>query len=689
MEFLHPYFLLGFSALIIPVLIHLFNLRRYKKEYFTNVRFLFQIQMETRKRSKLKQLLILLARLLAVSALVLAFSQPFITSPIKGNRKAGYQAISIYLDNSYSMEASGKQGRLLDLARKRASEIVTAYKSSDIFQLITNDFEGKHSQFVSREEFLAMLQDIRISNASVNLSDVISRQKDFFSNQKDGNCVSFIVSDLQKSTSNFAALKPDSIAHYIMVPVESNKQNNLYIDSVWFATPVHRPGQAVKLVVRIKNCGSEKYEKNPLRLVINNTQKSLTIFNIEANGTAEISLPYTEDKSGFQLGRIEITDYPVVYDDIFYFSYTISKEITILNIYGKSPNHYLSSLFGSDSIFNLKQSPENQVDYSSFNKHKLIVLNGVETFSSGLTSELKSFLEKGGTVCIFPAMHNSNEKLTSFLNGLGAVSLGKIDTMKQRVASLDLENEIFKDVFERDASGKIIIPENADLPLVSEYFMMQNANEHPAIALMKLQNGLPFLTTSNTGKGKLYVFASALDASCSNFQQHLLFVPVMFRMAFLSDLQPSLYYFTGNDEKVEISSDSVTDKNPLKVKQWKSSFEFIPELKTSGQSLQLIIHGKISEPGWYIVSRGSTEISALAFNSNRKESDIRCFTLQEAEINIKKFNLRNFTVLKTSGLPLTTQVEQLNLGIPLSKWFLLLALLFLAAEIVIIRFVRS
>lgn len=689
MEFLHPYFLLGFSALIIPVLIHLFNLRRYKKEYFTNVRFLSQIQMETKKRSKLKQLLVLLTRLLAVSAIVMAFAQPFISSAIKGNNKAGFQAVSVYVDNSFSMEAGGKQGRLLDLARKKASEIVSAYKSSDVFQLMTNDFESRHSQFVSREEFLALLKEVRISYASVNLKDIINRQKDFFSKQKEGNCVSFIISDMQKSTTGLTNLRPDSSAHYIIVPVESNKQNNLFIDSAWFATPVHRPGEAVKLVVRIKNCGSERLEKIPLRLTINNNQKAVTSFSIDASGSAEIPLPYTEEKSGFQLGRLEIADYPVTYDDIFYFSYVISKEINVLNIYGKTPDHFFSSLFSLDSIFHFQQSTETQVDYNSFNKQNLIILNSIQDFSSGLSDELQLFLKKGGTVCVFPDVNNSNEKLNSFLKLSGAPIFGKNDTMKQRVASVDLENLVFKEVFDKDAAGKIHIPENADLPSVSRYCIINNSVSNPAIILMRLQNGFPFLASSDIGKGKLYLFASSLDASSTNFQQHLLFVPVMFRIAFLSNIITPLYYITDKNEILVLPSDSMSERNPVKIKKWQSSYEFIPEIRNSGQTMQVIIHEKINESGWYTLYQGNKEITVLAFNYNRKESDLSSYTVQEVEAGINKFNLTNFVVLKSSGISLTRQVEQLNLGFPLSKWLILLTLLFLLAEVLIIRTLRS
>jgi len=689
MEFLNPSFLFGFSALAIPVLIHLFNLRRYRKEYFTNVSYLLNIQLETRKRSRLKQMMILAARLLAVSSLVLAFSQPFIPSPLQSNRKSGYQAVSIYIDNSFSMEAIGTEGRLLDLAKKRASEIVAAYKSSDIFQLVTNDFEGKHLPFVSREEFLDMLREVKITHASVDLHEIIRRQNDIFSRQKAGMHILFLISDFQKSTTDIENIRPDSSVHYVLVPVKSVKQNNLFIDSIWFTTPVHRQGQAVKLQARIRNCGSDKVEKIPLRLILNNIQKSVTSFNIDPDQSAEISLPYTEDNSGFQLGRLDITDYPIVYDDMFYFTYNISNEIKVLSIYGKSPNACFKSLFTSDSIFNYRAYAANQVDYGSFNKQNLILISGMDELASGLADELKLFLGKGGSVCIFPSENSVNQSYNTFFASLGTSTLGNPDTVKQRVTSLDVENELFMDVFERDASGKVRMPDNVDLPMVMKYYPLTNGSSKPASVLMRLQNGLPFLTSTNVDKGKLYLCTAPLESSFSNFQQHLMFLPVMFRMAFLSETHSSMYYLIGRNEPIILPQDSVNDKNMVRIKKWNSSYEFIPELRTSGQQMTAFIHGQVSEAGWYLVSRGNKQLSSLAFNYDRKESDINCFNNKEIETILKKYNLRNFIVIQPSGLPFIKQIEQLNMGFPLWKWFIILALFFIATEILIIRFLRS
>ena len=87
MAFVSPIFLYGLFALAIPILIHLINFRRYKKIWFTNVKFLAEIKQERQKRSQLKQWLLLAIRLLIIASLVIAFAQPYLPSTLQRKAK--------------------------------------------------------------------------------------------------------------------------------------------------------------------------------------------------------------------------------------------------------------------------------------------------------------------------------------------------------------------------------------------------------------------------------------------------------------------------------------------------------------------------------------------------------------------------------------------------------------------------
>src|SRR5688500_431840 len=162
MNFANPTFLFALAALAIPILIHLFNFRKFKRVMFTNVRFLKEVRHDTKARNKLKNLLILACRLLAIFFLVMAFAQPYIPQENATVNK-GTKAVSIWVDNSFSMDAVGANGSLLDEVKKDAREIVAAYNTTDRFQLLTNDFEGRHQRLVSKEEFFDLLEEVKAS----------------------------------------------------------------------------------------------------------------------------------------------------------------------------------------------------------------------------------------------------------------------------------------------------------------------------------------------------------------------------------------------------------------------------------------------------------------------------------------------------------------------------------------------
>lgn len=113
MQFKHPELLWALLLLLIPIIIHLFQLRRFQKITFTNVKFLKNVKLQTRKSSQIKKWLVLITRLLLLACLVFAFTQPFTTNSDTFNAK---NETVIYLDNSFSMEAKGNNGSLLNEA---------------------------------------------------------------------------------------------------------------------------------------------------------------------------------------------------------------------------------------------------------------------------------------------------------------------------------------------------------------------------------------------------------------------------------------------------------------------------------------------------------------------------------------------------------------------------------------------
>lgn len=688
MVFANPVFLFGLFALAVPILIHLFNFRRYRKIYFTNVHFLSAIKQETRKRSELRQWLILISRLLAVASLVLAFAQPFIPSPLQKQKHTGQGAVSVYLDNSFSMEGMTSDGNLLETAKSKALEIAAASSPSDQFFLVTNEADVRYNLPVSREEFSEMVREVTLSPVSVPVSSIVLRQKEALGRTQAGHRSIYLLSDFQRTTADLALLPADTVDSYLLVPLHPGKTANLYVDSAWFESPVQQPDQPSVLKVSIKNTGTESFEKVPVKLTINGRQKAVSGIEIPAGSGTTVSLPFTNEAEGLQNGRVEITDNPVVFDNALYLSYPLLKSIPVLSINGSGENPFLNAFFRDDSTFRFDNVPVKQIEYSSLRRYSLLILNGLTEFPTGLQDELTQYVENGGQILIFPARTATPESYRAFMTRLSLPAYVQPDTSLRRVDKINTESRVFADVFEKNAAGKVILPENTDFPVAFFHFRLDPKGNSGGEVLMKLDNGDPFLQSFDTGKGRVYLCSSPLDPVSTSFPKHPLFVPALYRITLLSTRQQPLYYFTGSNEPIMIQGDTLSDRSVYFLKKQEGSFEIIPEMRNTGSAVMLFPREQVKEAGHYAIVKDKTLISMISFNYNRTESEPLSLSDNEISTALMKDGIRYFLIIKDNNVPVARQVKAFQEGTPLWKLFVIFTLLFIVTEIVIIRIMK-
>ncbi len=688
MSFLYPYMLWGLLAVSIPVIIHLFNFRKFRKVYFTNVRFLEELKQQTRKQSKLRHLLVMISRMLAIAALILAFAQPYIPRQKNAARPDAVNQVNIYIDNSFSMEALTSTGSLLENAKLKAKEITAAYRSTDLFMLTTNEFEGRHQRWVSREEFIQLLDDISATPAFRTISAVVNRQNDSYFNTPGQTKISYLISDFQTPILDFDKIKADSLMSVRLVPLKAVKTENLYIDSCWFVSPVHQVDQSVKLIVRVVNESETNYEKVPLKLSVNGNQKALASFDVKPGTFRDVELPFTNNAEGIQFGTVEITDYPVIFDDQMFLVYNVARSIPVLSINGREESIYLNSLFGKDSAFEFVNNSYKNIDYNRLQDYDLVILNELDDLSSGLMHELSVFLQNGGTLLIIPSATANMGNYQEFLTSAGSNYYTGFNKEETRVTELDKENPVFADVFEKTPQGDRNL-DNTDLPMVKGFYGITRQAQSSQIVIMSMLNGKPFMTRESDGNGRIFLLAVPLQDEYSNFARHALFVPALYRIALLSAATDPLYYIIGRDNNIELSNTYITGDNTLKIVSASGDLEFIPGQQNLNQKLSLHVYDQIRKAGHYKLLKNNDIIKGLAFNYNRKESAMKFAGQAELDDLISRYSLKNFEILSDKGKPLTDTIKDMNQGTLLWKLFIILALVFLATEVILLRFWRK
>lgn len=682
-QFLAPGALYGLFFLAVPVIIHLFNFRRFKKVLFTNVRFLKELQEETTRTSRLKHLLILLTRLLAVLFLVLAFAQPIFNTS-EQLPPASSSLVSVFVDNSFSMNAVGPQGTLLEVAKNRAGEIARSYPQSTRFQLLSADFSAVQQRILDKDEFLEEVAKISLSPFSRTVNEVVLRQKEAMSQSGQTEMSSYIISDFQESSMQ-EPLKADSSIYVSLVALPMQETPNVFIDSCWLASPLVQLNEPFNVEVKVVNGSSKDIENVPLRLSINGRQKAVSGITLGAGESAIVPFSVTIQESGWQAAEVRINDHPVTFDDSYFFSFEVKEKVNVLVVNEAAALPYPEAVFSDPARFNFLRSDVRRVDFSTLKDQHLIVIEDIASLPSGFSDELRKTIEGGGTVCLFPDSASVSGGLSPFLSILGVEALTGVREGEDRVADIEWNHPLFADVFDKSK----MIDKNMALPGFRKLFVWQGNARGSGEVLMTTRGGQPFLSVYSKGKGQLFVFSVPMKPGFSELARHSVFAPVIYRMALLGARQMDAAFTIGAFKPVLLYIPAPTGDESLRLALRGKDEELIPRVRVLSSALSLETGDQLREAGHYDLRGGAQLAAVLSFNFDRKESIMRFLGKDQLDDWLSRAPEGRAALLSDEIPDLTRVLTVLNQGTPLWKWAIVLSLLFLILEILLIRFWKS
>lgn len=681
MKFLFPQFLWALSVLSIPVIIHLFNFRRFRKVIFPNLRFLEEVEIQNKSKRQLKKWLVLAARLLAFTFLVFAFARPYFPGKDEGKAAAG-NLISIYIDNSFSMNAEGADGELLEQAKNKARELAKAYGPSDRFQLLTNNFEAKHQRLVSSETFLQWVDEVTYSPASRYLSEVLERQKTVLRNEQQSSmrALAFQISDFQRSVSDIESMQVDSTLNLYLIPLQGHSPNNLSIDSVWLEAPYIRTGMSVSLKVLLRNNGDQNTEGATITLEVNGTQKGLASFDLEAGTEKVVDLSFTPEKQGWNQAVLSIQDHPLVFDDRLFFSFEVKTGSRVLHITGDDfKGREVAAVFGTDTYFGFEQQNARNLDYSTFSSFDLIVVEGVTDLSTGLSAELKAYAEKGGSLFLIP----SEKDVTGMNQLLGSLSIpvfGEKKSGRKEINRINTDHPIYQEIIEKSR-------ERTTYPELMNYYSWQAPASQSFESLLATSDGEHILGLHGYGKGKIYLLSLPLSVEWSGLSRHFLFPSTLLQAGFRSNAGQALYYTIGTDALIPLYGEQLAADAVLELESEKGVF--IPEKVVRDNALFMQVGEALQEAGNFRVRKKGEDapLRDLSMNFDRKEGRTETFEADELEAKLPPG--MKATVVEGKSNNLAKTVQELDTGTHLWKLALLFTLLFVAIEILLLRFLKT
>ena len=637
MQFKYPEILWGLLLLLIPILIHLFQLRRFKKTPFTNVKFLKQVISESRKSSTLKKWLLLLARLGLLAALVIAFAQPFIANESALREKETV----FYLDDSFSMNGQVENGNLF---KNTIQEFIKAIPKNQRFALFTNNQVFKD---VEIKDIQNDLLNLNATSEQLSVAEIVLKGNTYFSNEAGIQKKIVLISDFQKRMG--AIQKVDSISNVNITYIKpsNTKIINTSIDSIFIGD---RTNETIELIAQLSTNSDE--QTIPISLFNKEVLIAKTAAKFDNSKKAEVR--FTVNANDVILGKVALTDTGLDYDNQFYFNLDKKSKIKVLVISNTSAD-FLNRIYSNDE-FTLTISTLEQLNYSAIDYQNLIIFNEIQKLPNSLITAIKSFSLNGGSYVLIPAIDGD---LNSY-NELAITNNSRyVNTIVQDMAisTIKTEHPLFSNVFDKKVT-------DFQFPTVKERFKLTSK---APIAIL-FQNKDPFLIGTNNA----YFFTASINNDNSNFKNSPLIVPTFYNMGINSLKLLPLYASLGNKFEIELPI-TLQQDDVIKISNEKN--DFIPQQRVLPKKVKVNFIENPKEAGIYKIMHNENILRHISFNNNRKESELLYSQIPDEKNNN---SLSNFFM----------ESQKNNSINEFWKWFAILALAFVLIETLLQRFLK-
>lgn len=637
MQFKYPELLWGLLLLLIPILIHLFQLRRFKKTPFTNVKFLKLVVSESRKSSSLKKWLLLFARMGLLAALVIAFAQPFIANSTALQEKETV----FYLDDSYSMNGQVEGSNLFN---NTIQDFIKYIPKDKRFTLFTNKQVFKN---VVVSDIQNELLNLTVSSEQLDINEIVLKGNTFFSKNNASQKNLVLISDFQQRMGNPTEIDTlENINIEFIKPINSQIKNTS-IDSVFIGD---RTNENIELIAQL----STNTEDETIPVSLFNDDKLIAKTAAKFNNGKKAEVSFTINAKDILLGKVAITDTGLDYDNQFYFNIDEKSKINVLAI-GNSSADFLKRIY-TDDEFNFSTSSLSQLNYSIIENQDLVILNEIENLPSSLVIAVNTLSKNGGSFVLIPATNGDtnsyNTLATSYYNSQYSNTIAQ----EAAISNVITAHSLFTNVFEKQVT-------NFQFPKASGHFKI---NTKAPIAI-EFQNKDPFII----GNDGAYFFSAALNNDNSNFKNSPLIVPVFYNMGMNSLKLPPLYTSIGNNTEVEVP---ITLQQDDIIKISNENNEFIPQQRVLPKKVQINFMDNPTDAGIYKIMHNKKILRHISFNDNRKESELLYAALPENS----NTSLSNFFL----------ESQKNNAINEFWKWFAILALAFVLIETALQRFLK-
>ena len=714
MTFLNPFVLFGLAAAAIPILLHVFNLRKLQTIEFSTLSFLKELKKTKIRRLKLRQLLLLFLRILLVILIVLAFSRPTMKGSLPGGLAEQAKTTAVILfDDSQSMTASDEQGELLLQAKSSAESIVSLLKDGDevfLVKLSNVPTDGTKEIPSSQRNFSAVrstIKDIKPSSVHRTIEDALRFTSKLLASSKNFNQEVYIISDFQSGSlesklnvSNAAERLFAATTQFFLIPLGKRELQNVSIESIEIPNTIFEVNKPFIVKTKLVNHATSDVQNHMVSIYQDGSRVVQKGVEIRSGQSVETDFTLVPKRTGFLEGTVELEDDDLEFDNRRFFTVHIPEENRVLFIGNPSDLTYLrlalkTSL--SDITTNLKttESTLDRFSTSLLNKIDVIILSDPPELTSGQTFILKTYLQNGGGVMVFPGVHTTvNAFNMSIATALGISTIAAVDSqssISQRTGlsiefeKVDLRHPLFTGMFEKDETRQSLGTVQSQRILESPHVLksLRFTPTPHSKTVITLSNGYPFLIEERIGNGHALMMSVAANTEWSDLPLKGLFVPLMHRsLAYLAQ-EPitDLSLFVGDEKTIRILPSNVSALSVIRP----DGMEVLVNMQQRSMN-RSIRFSDIDINGIYSIKAGNIILDKFAVNINPDESNTTPSSEKRQEKMLMHIGITDRVVHIIHQMQEVQRIiTEARLGAELWKQFLIAALLIAIVEMFVAR----
>ena len=560
MSFLFPNILWGLFGLTIPLIIHLYNLRKSKTMDFSSIQHIQALEKKNIKKLKIIQWLLIFLRMGIIASLIFMFSGPLIINKSIWIPSEKESTAVIIIDNSASMSVKNEQDSFLDQAKENIPKILSTFEGLVNLKVIqTTPPIVIYSGIIENGVNLDYTNwKIPQSNGKDNLWNLVdSLLNSIDSTLPNKEC--FILSDFQSVPSQ--SLK-DKFLDWRLYFLSSDLLNdNIAIKEISSINQIKMPNDLLKLDAKIENMGRNEIKNLPVELYLNNERVGQIVSNFKSNTNKEFSFQVYPGKSCVVSGKVEIPPDNFLLDNKQTFELNIPEQISC-KVIASSENGLLiiktvlQSISGEDEFLDLELKLLSEIERIYLDETDVLIVEDPLIIKPMAIESIKRFLNEGGSIIWFSGKNykNINEQVTSNLSlpiFLEEIELDKKSYLTVKV--VDRKNPLLQDFNIRNLEES--------LPKIFIYNSVNKKNDHNSI--LDLNNDDPFLIKIPYSVSQIYFFTSPLDMKWNDFTIKGLLIPLIHRLLILSATNEL------NTQRIEINNPKIISlSNELINKEW-------------------------------------------------------------------------------------------------------------------------